>query len=41
MNHGFDGRQITATDAGCLVDQDDWSRELATETASPPAQREL
>jgi len=33
MNYEFDGRQIEATSSGYLVDQDDWSRELAEHIA--------
>jgi TusE/DsrC/DsvC family sulfur relay protein len=33
MNYEFDGRQIEATSSGYLVDQDDWSRELAERIA--------
>ncbi len=33
MSYEFDGRQIEATSSGYLVDQDDWSRELAEHIA--------
>ncbi len=33
MNYEFGGRQIEATSTGYLVDQDDWSRELAEHIA--------
>ena len=34
MTYEFDGRKIEATSSGYLVDQDDWSRELAEHIAS-------
>ena len=33
MSYEFDGRRIEATATGYLVDQDDWSRELAEHIA--------
>ena len=33
MIYEFDGRRIEATEAGYLVDPDDWSRELAEHIA--------
>jgi tRNA 2-thiouridine synthesizing protein E len=33
MYYDFDGRQIEATSSGYLLDQDDWSRELAEHVA--------
>ena len=39
MNYEFDGRLIEATDAGYLVDPDEWSRELAESYRSARAHR--
>ena len=33
MQYEFDSRRIEATSSGYLVDQDDWSRELAEHIA--------